>query len=94
MKSRLRRACSDAFASAGVLAFVLAVLISIDVRVREQLRATFPAASPSELAGIGTQLREVTSVVYDAARTQSIEHAPMLIFVVAGTVLLLCMLRA
>lgn len=93
MNSGLRRVCSDALASAGVLAFVLAVLISIDVRVREQLRAILPAASPSALAGIGTQLHEVTSVVYDAARTQSIDHAPLMIFVVIGTILLLCMVR-
>lgn len=93
MPPRLRRFGGEALASAGVLAVVIAMLVSFDVRVREQARAAIRAASPSTVADTGTQLSEVTSAMYDAFRTQSIEHAPLLLFVVIGTVLLLCMMR-
>ena len=89
----MRRAYGDALTSAGVLAVVLAVLISVDVRVREQVRAALPSASGSTLAGIGAQLGDGASAVLDAARTQSVEHAPMMVFVLVGAVLLLCMVR-
>ena len=89
----MRRACGDALVSAGVLAVVLAVLISVDVRVREQVRAALPSGSRSTLAGMWAQLGEAASAVLDAARSQSIEHAPMMIFVLVATVLLLCMVR-
>lgn len=77
--------------SAGVLAIVAATIMAMDVRVREQVGIAM--ASTSTVGDAGARLREVGSVVLDAAQTQSIEHAPMLIFVVAASVLLLFMVR-
>lgn len=93
MSSRLRRACGDVAVSAGVLGLVLAVLMSVDLRVREQVRAAVTSASPTGVADVRTQLRDVASALFDAARTQSVEHAPMMIFIVAASVLLLWMVR-
>jgi hypothetical protein len=87
------RARRDALVSLGVPVVVLAVIISVDVHVREWVRAALPSALRSTPAGIGTQLSDTASAVFDAARTQSIEHGPMMIFVVVATVLLLCMAR-
>lgn len=87
----MRRVGGDALVSALVLGIVLVTLMSIDVRVREQVRTALTATST--VSDAGARLRDVGAVVIDAARTQSIEHAPMMIFVVAATVLLLFMVR-
>jgi hypothetical protein len=78
--------------SVGALAIVLFTLVSVDERVREQfsLRMADPSA---QLASASTQVRDLTSVIVEAARDQSIEHAPLMIFVLAAVVLLLFMLR-
>ena len=93
MVSPFRRFCGDALVSAGVLATVLGVLVSVDQRVREQLQAVVRAQSPEFTSGAQARLSEIGYVVFDAARTQSIDHAPLMIFVVCATVLLLAMVR-
>jgi hypothetical protein len=90
VKIRARHLWNDSLATMGVLAFVLAVLISVDERVREQTAAIM---SPGTVASIPAQLREVGSALVDAAQTQSLEHAPLMSFVVVATVLLLGMMR-
>jgi len=86
----MRRVLSDAFVSAGVVAMVLAVLVSIDVRVREQMSTLLTSGAGTG----GDTWRQFGSTLVHAVMTQSIEHAPMTIFVVAGAVLLLCMVRS
>lgn len=90
MKIRARHLWNDTVATIGVLVFVLAVLISVDERVREQ---TAEIMSPGTVVSIPAQLREVGSALVDAAQTQSLEHAPLMSFVVVATVLLLGMMR-
>jgi hypothetical protein len=75
----------------GVLAFVLAVLVSVDEQVREQAQSLF---SPGAIGDIGTRLGEVGTALVDAAKNQSIEHAPMMTFIVVATVLLLGLMRS
>jgi hypothetical protein len=91
---RIRRPIGDALISIGALAILLAVLVSVDERVRQQvsLRLTGGSAQ-AELRGAGVQVQDVAAVIIDAARHQSIEHAPMMLFVVAASVLFLFMLR-
>ncbi|MBI4485809.1 MAG: hypothetical protein HY655_07340 [Acidobacteria bacterium] len=93
MGSRVRRTCGDLLVSAGVLAAVIGVLVSVDTRVREQVHEVVSAASPS-VGGATIQLREIAFAVVEAARTQSIEHAPLVIFAVVATVLLLALARS
>ena len=88
----MKRLIGDAFVSAGVLAAVLAVLVSIDVRVREAIYAMLTSPSSGTTAGSGTW-GAVGSTLVDAVVRQSIDHAPMMVFVVVGAVLLLCMVR-
>jgi len=94
MASRLRRVCGDVVVSAGVLTAVVGVLVSIDARVREQVLAVVNAASPAGLGEAGGRLREVGGALFEAARTQSIEHAPLVVFAVVATVLLLALARS
>jgi hypothetical protein len=90
----MRRVINDALISLGALALLLVALVSIDDRVRErvtQLLSTPP--SSAEIAGAGVQIENVSMVLYKAARDQSVDHAPMVIFAVAAVVLVLFMLR-
>jgi len=88
------RVVKDAMISVGALALLLLALVSVDSRLREHasnLLTTPP--SQGELVRVGRQVENVSTVVYKAARDQSIEHSAMVIFGVAATVLLVFMLR-
>ena len=91
---RMKRAFGDTLISIGALATLLTMLIMFDGRVREQVSMRFAGRTPSsELADAGHRMRDLLSVVMEAARTQSLDHAPLVIFVLASTVLVLFMLR-
>ena len=92
MQSRMRRVFSDGLVSGGVVIVVLITLMSIDVRVREQVRTVLGTTSSMQAAG--GRIGEVGTVLFEAARTQSIDHAPMMIFIAAATVLVLFMARS
>jgi hypothetical protein len=86
------RGFSEALMSAGTVAVLLLALVAFDGRVGDEISRR--VARPSvELAGAGQQVRDLTSVIAEAARDQSIAHAPLLIFTLAATVLVLLMLR-
>jgi hypothetical protein len=89
----VRRFFNDALLSAGALLIVLAALMVIDSRVRDHVTGAISGSSPQAVAQAGGYVQHVAAVVVTAARDQSIDHAPMLIFVVAATVLVLFMLR-
>lgn len=90
MGLRVRRGLGEAVGSAVCFLAVLAALVAVDERVRERIAVAF--------SGVGmTTWREetgmVAGVLVDAARDQSIAHAPLLIFTVAAVLLVLFMLR-
>lgn len=88
----MRRAFGEALMSAGTVAVLLLALVAADGRVRDEVSRRI--ARPSvELAGAGQQMGNLTSVIAAVVRHQSIEHAPLLIFALAATVLVLLMLR-
>jgi hypothetical protein len=87
----MQRLSIDALASVGVLAVVLVTLMSVDVRVREQVRTVI--GSTSQVGDTGGRIGEVGAVLFEAARTQSVDHAPMIIFIGAASVLVLFMAR-
>jgi hypothetical protein len=90
----VRRRFNDALVSAGALLIVLVALMAVDGRVRNQVTsAVTGVSSPHAVAASGGKVRYVAGVVVSAAREQSIEHAPMVIFVVAASVLVTFMLR-
>jgi hypothetical protein len=49
--------------------------------------------STARIADAGAQIENVSTVMFKAARYQSVEHAPLVIFGVAATILVLFMLR-
>lgn len=87
----MRRVVNDALMSAGALAILLFVLVSVDARVREHAVRIVNSASSGDVGG--TRLSDIGSTLLVAARDQSVAHAPLAIFVVVAVVLLLCMVR-
>lgn len=90
----MRRVVSDTLISIGAVLVLLVAIVSIDDRARERVQGmlTSPPSS-SEIAGVGAQIENVSTLMYKAARDQSVDHAPMVIFAVAAVVLVLFMLR-
>jgi hypothetical protein len=74
------------------LALVLA-LIAMDDRVREQIALRLTSQPTVELTRASARVRNLTAVVTEAAKRQTLEHAPLVIFGLAGTVLVIFMLR-
>ena len=73
---------------------LLALLVSVDDRVRQQVSMRMGGGTAqAELRGAGAQVRDLAEIAFDAARNQSIEHAPMMLFVLAASVLFVFMLR-
>ena len=75
------------------LALVLALAL-FDDRVRDQIGLALDPRHPvATLTSLGGRASEVVAIVAVAVRAQSIEHAPLVIFASAATVLVLFMLR-
>ena len=89
----MRRAYSEALMSVGALAILLLALVAFDDRVREQISLRLSARPSVQLANAGERVRDLTTVIVEAARDQSVEHAPLLIFALSATVLVMFMLR-
>ena len=89
----MRRAFGDAMISLGAVLLLLMMLVTVDPRVREQVSSVWGGPGTPAVASISSQMREVTSVVVSAARDHSIDNAPLMIFALAATVLVLFMLR-
>ena len=91
---RIKRLVGDGLISLSALAVLLTVLVSVDSRVREQVEQRFvPGRAEAELTDVVSTVQHVGGVLFEAARRQSIEHAPMVIFVLAACVLVMFMLR-
>ena len=89
----MRRAFGEGLMSAGAVTIVMLTLIALDGRVREQLVLRFAAHPTKQLSSAGESLRDLTAVIFEAAHDQTIDHAPLLIFALVATVLVLFMLR-
>jgi len=91
----MRRAISDVLLSASALAILLVILMAFDGRVREQVRLRLdkPARASSDLVVVGTQARDLIDVLVESVKVQSRQHGPLMVLVVAGTVLTVFMLR-
>lgn len=81
----------QSIASAAVFTAVLLALVSIDDRVRE--RCSVLMSGGDGLSPWGDRAADLGHALVDAARHQSIENAPLLVFAVGGAVLVLFMLR-
>jgi len=88
---RTKLALRQTVVSALVFAGVLIGLVSVDPRVRE--RMTELLATGDGLAPWGERAGDLTHALMTAARYQSIENAPLLIFASVGAVLFVFMFR-
>jgi hypothetical protein len=90
---RRRPALGEAAMSVGAVAVLLAVLTGMDGRVREVLGFGGVARPGNEVAEAGGRIRDAVLVIFEVARDQSLDHAPLMIFALAATVLVLLMVR-
>jgi hypothetical protein len=85
-----RRTIKDALLSIGALLIVLVVVTAADERVRQEFRSNLSSERASEgIADTTTQAHVVVHIIKD----QSERHGPLLVMVVAGTMLALFMFR-
>lgn len=90
LQSRLRGGAG----AVGSLAVIVAGMTMMNDRIREQVQWVITGRGPSsEVASSAHQVESALWVALDVLRDQSIAHAPLTIFALAATVLLLVMLR-
>ena len=90
----MRRVFGDALISAAALVVLLIGLVAIDDRVRERVMSVIRTGEVSSSVSSATSMaNDVAGVLMMAARDQSLDHAPLAVFVVAATALVLAMLR-
>ena len=90
----MRRAFGDALISAAALVVLLIGLVAIDDRVRERVELVIQTGDLSSGFESATSMAsDVADVLVMAVRDQSLDHAPLAVFVVAATALVLAMLR-
>jgi hypothetical protein len=81
----------QALASSAVFGLVLLALVSVDERVRG--RFTELVSGGDSLGSLGDRVSYLGDAVMTAARHQSIENAPLVVFATVGAVLFLFMVR-
>jgi hypothetical protein len=89
----MKRGFGEAMMSLGAVALLLLALVAIDDRVREQLSLRFASRAPIDIASTESHVRDLTTVIARAARDKSLAHAPLLIFTLSASILVLFMLR-
>ena len=89
----MRRGYREVLMSAGTVVILLLVLIAFDDRVRQYIARPVVAHRSTELTSSARELRDLTSVIASAARHQTLGHAPLLLFTLAGAVLVFFMVR-
>jgi hypothetical protein len=77
--------------SVGIFGTVMAGLMSFDPRVRETMSDMFGSGAMSPF---GDRLGDLGGALWMAARHQSLENAPLLVFATVGAVLTVFMLRS
>jgi hypothetical protein len=81
----------QALASSAVFALVILALVSVDERVRD--RVSELASGGDDLGSWGDRASYLGDAMMTAARHQSIENAPLVVFATVGAVLFLFMVR-
>jgi hypothetical protein len=90
----VRRALEDGLITAAGVLMLLAVLVSVDQRVRERLTDVLRPGNPTaEIANMSSKASKTAAILATAIKDQSIDQAPLVVFVAAGGGLFLAMLR-
>ena len=85
-----RRVLGDAVISLCALMALLLMLVAIDPRVRVQVASAWGGSTSTS---VSKDMREISTVVLSAIQDRGIDNAPLMIFALAATVLVLFMLR-
>ena len=93
MYRSVRRVLSQTALSTTAIGVLLLALVAADGRFREQFALHFSSRPTEAVTIAGRQVQDLTVVFWQAARYQSIAHAPLVIFVVAAIALVVFMLR-
>ena len=94
MGVRARRSIGELAGSVVCFLAVMTALVAVDVRVRERVVLLFSQATGDSVASWGDRVAGLVGAIVQAARDQSIDNAPMLIFAVVAAVLVVFMLRS
>jgi len=88
-----RRPFAGALAAGGGVFTLIAGLAVVDNGIRQYIAHFFRGGASAEVTAAGFYLQGLTSVVMQAVRDQSLEHAPLIVFGLAAGVLTIFMLR-
>lgn len=89
-----KRAIGELLMSLGTLCVLAFLLVAFNPPLRQEVTLRMGAGQPAaQAANAQATILNVASIVFVAARDQSIEHAPLVIFVLAAVVLFGFMLR-
>jgi hypothetical protein len=86
----MKRGLRQALISLTGLAIVFAGLMFVDPRVRDQFGGLF---TPTGASSLGDRLGDLAGALWSAARHQSIENAPLVVFATVGALLFIFMVR-
>ena len=87
----MQRVVGDAVISISAVLALLLMLVAIDPRVRIQVASAWGGSGASSSVSQG--LGEISGVVLSSIRDHGIDNAPLMVFALAATVLVLFMLR-
>jgi hypothetical protein len=79
--------------SVAAVGLILAVLVSYDERAQREFSTRLKAGPTAEVSEFTETAKKLSLVVVQAAKDQGLAHTPILILVLAGSVLLLFMIR-
>jgi hypothetical protein len=82
----------EAIVSPVVFGVILLMLASVDERVKE--RFTSLVSGDEGVAPLGERLADLASALLSAARAQSIENAPLVVFATVGVMLVFFMVKS
>ena len=85
-----RRVLGDAVISLCALLALLLMLVAIDPRVRVQVASAWGGSTSTS---VSKDVGEISTVLLSAIQDRGIDNAPLMIFALAATVLVLFMLR-
>jgi hypothetical protein len=90
----VRRRVGDGLITAGSAGLLVMALVLFDDRARLQIESVLDPNHPAAaLSGAGSRASEILAIIAVAVRSQSLAHAPLVIFAVAALILTVFMLR-
>jgi hypothetical protein len=87
---KVRFGFRQALASSAVFAVIVLTLVSVDAGVRDRFSEL---VSPQGVSSWGDRASYLGGAVVTAAKHQSIENAPLVVFATAGAILFLFMVK-